>query len=74
MAKNIDPEDAAAGDLDVEAGMDEASGRLPNTGGAHVGLPESEWSQMSRTERNAGMAVEDKTLILGGWGGDCTQT
>ena len=43
--------ESAAGDLDVEAGMDEASGRLPNTGGAYAGLPESEWSQMSRTER-----------------------
>jgi hypothetical protein len=42
--------ESAAGDFDVEAGMDEASDRLSNTGGAHAGQGDGDGVAVLRKE------------------------
>ena len=53
--------ESAAGDLDVEAGMDEANGRLPNTGGAQAGQGDGDGAAVvsEGSTKSGGMADWD---------------
>ena len=58
---DVRSKESAAGDLDVEAGMDEANGRLPNTGGAQAGQGDGDGAAVvsEGSTKSGGMADWD---------------